>query len=150
MAALAARVGASSGLAEATDIFNRAQIKSLAEIVKSQRGESDIIGIVGLTKRPGRSSAIGEPLCGLVLAIPSLGWSLIAGARWATSKASMAFTTSNWDSAARRRNSPACLPAPTNCARLLGFIFPPSSRRSLEILLLLSTYSAIFPRRYTR
>ena len=35
LAALAARVGASSGLAEATDLFNRAQIKSIANIVKA-------------------------------------------------------------------------------------------------------------------
>ena len=35
LAALAARVGASSGLAEATDLFNRAQIKSIADIVRT-------------------------------------------------------------------------------------------------------------------
>src|SRR2546421_11530400 len=35
LAALAGRVGASSRLAEGTDFFNRAQIKSLAGLVKS-------------------------------------------------------------------------------------------------------------------
>src|SRR6516225_4623414 len=49
LAALAARVGASYGLAEATDIFNRAQIKLLAGIVKSCHSDVDSIGILGLT-----------------------------------------------------------------------------------------------------
>jgi len=66
MAALAARVGASSGLAEATDIFNRAQIKSLAEIVKSHRSESDAIGILGLTYKP--DTDVVEESFGLLLA----------------------------------------------------------------------------------
>jgi len=65
-AALAARVGASSGLAEATDIFNRAQIKSLAEIVKSHRSESDAIGILGLTYKP--NTDVVEESFGLLLA----------------------------------------------------------------------------------
>jgi UDPglucose 6-dehydrogenase len=52
LAALAARVGASSGLAEATDIFNRAQIKSLAELVKSHFSGRRSIGILGLTYKP--------------------------------------------------------------------------------------------------
>ena len=52
LAALAARVGASSGLAEATDIFNRAQIKSLAELVKSHFSGRGAIGILGLTYKP--------------------------------------------------------------------------------------------------
>src|SRR6266852_2960553 len=43
-AALAARSGAFSDLAEATDRFNRAQIKALAEIVKSHRDGSEPIG----------------------------------------------------------------------------------------------------------
>src|SRR5258708_38442887 len=51
-AALASRVGASSGLAEATDVFNRAQIKSLAEIVKSHHSSEEAIGILGLTYKP--------------------------------------------------------------------------------------------------
>jgi UDPglucose 6-dehydrogenase len=66
LAALAARVGASSGLAEATDIFNRAQIKSLAEIVKSHRNESDTVGILGLTYKP--NTDVVEESFGLLLA----------------------------------------------------------------------------------
>jgi UDPglucose 6-dehydrogenase len=66
MAALAARVGASSGLAEATDIFNRAQIKSLAETVKSHRCESGVIGILGLTYKP--DTDVVEESFGLLLA----------------------------------------------------------------------------------
>jgi UDPglucose 6-dehydrogenase len=66
LAALAARVGASSGLAEATDIFNRAQIKSLAEIVKNHRSESDTIGILGLTYKP--NTDVVEESFGLLLA----------------------------------------------------------------------------------
>jgi UDPglucose 6-dehydrogenase len=66
LAALAARVGASSGLAEATDIFNRAQIKSVGEIVKSHGGESDAIGILGLTYKP--NTDVVEESFGLLLA----------------------------------------------------------------------------------
>jgi UDPglucose 6-dehydrogenase len=66
LAALAARVGASSGLAEATDIFNRAQIKSLAEIVKTHRNESDGVGILGLTYKP--NTDVVEESFGLLLA----------------------------------------------------------------------------------
>jgi UDPglucose 6-dehydrogenase len=66
LAALAARVGASSGLAEATDIFNRAQIKSLAEIVKSHRSDSDAIGVLGLTYKP--NTDVVEESFGLLLA----------------------------------------------------------------------------------
>src|SRR6266849_3356393 len=66
-AALATRVGASSGLAEATDIFNRAQIKSLAEIVKSHHSGTDLIGILGLTYKP--DTDIVEESFGLLLAL---------------------------------------------------------------------------------
>ena len=66
LAALAARVGASSGLAEATDIFNRAQIKSLAEMVKSYRKDSDAVGILGLTYKP--NTDVVEESFGLLLA----------------------------------------------------------------------------------
>jgi UDPglucose 6-dehydrogenase len=66
LAALAARVGASSGLAEATDIFNRAQIKSLAEIVKSHWNEPDTVGILGLTYKP--NTDVVEESFGLLLA----------------------------------------------------------------------------------
>jgi UDPglucose 6-dehydrogenase len=52
LAALAARVGASSGLAEATDLFNRAQIKLLAELVKQHHSGDGAIGILGLTYKP--------------------------------------------------------------------------------------------------
>src|SRR6266571_3859077 len=67
LAALASRVGASSGLAEATDIFNRSQIHSLADIVKSHRSESDVIGILGLTYKP--DTDVVEESFGLLLAV---------------------------------------------------------------------------------
>src|SRR5690348_13771037 len=66
LAALAAKVGASSGLAEATDRFNRAQIKSLAEIVKSERHGDESIGILGLTYKP--NTDVVEEAFGLLLA----------------------------------------------------------------------------------
>ena len=66
LAALAARVGASSGLAEATDIFNRAQIKVLAETVKSHRVGDDVVGILGLTYKP--NTDVVEESFGLLLA----------------------------------------------------------------------------------
>ncbi|HEX4544157.1 MAG TPA: nucleotide sugar dehydrogenase [Candidatus Acidoferrum sp.] len=65
MAALASRVGASSGLAEATDVFNRAQIKSLAETVKSHY-TGGTIGILGLTYKP--NTDVTEESFGLLLA----------------------------------------------------------------------------------
>jgi UDPglucose 6-dehydrogenase len=66
LAALAARVGASSGLAEATDHFNRAQIKSLAELVKSHHAGDGAIGILGLTYKP--DTDVVEESFGLLLA----------------------------------------------------------------------------------
>jgi len=66
LAALAASVGASSGLAEATDRFNRAQIKSVAEIVKSHHGTGAPIGILGLTYKP--NTDVVEEAFGLLLA----------------------------------------------------------------------------------
>src|SRR5271169_3422377 len=66
LAALAARVGASSGLAEATDLFNRAQIKSLAELVKSHYSGDGAIGILGLTYKP--DTDVVEEAFGLLLA----------------------------------------------------------------------------------
>ncbi len=66
LAALAARVGASSGLAEATDLFNRAQIKSLAELVKENRPGDGAIGILGLTYKP--DTDVVEEAFGLLLA----------------------------------------------------------------------------------
>ncbi|HYL87069.1 MAG TPA: nucleotide sugar dehydrogenase [Candidatus Angelobacter sp.] len=66
MAVLASRVGASSGLAEATDIFNRAQIKSLAETVGSHYEGGGSIGILGLTYKP--NTDVTEESFGLLLA----------------------------------------------------------------------------------
>jgi UDPglucose 6-dehydrogenase len=66
LAALATRVGASSGLAEATDLFNRAQIKSLAERVKQHHTGSEPIGILGLTYKP--DTDVVEESFGLLLA----------------------------------------------------------------------------------
>jgi UDPglucose 6-dehydrogenase len=66
LAALAARVGASSGLAEATDLFNRAQIKSLAELVKQHHSGDGAIGILGLTYKP--DTDVVEEAFGLLLA----------------------------------------------------------------------------------
>jgi UDPglucose 6-dehydrogenase len=77
LAALASRVGASSGLAEATDIFNRAQIKSVAEIVKRHHSGSQSIGILGLTYKP--DTDVVEESFGLLLAqeLSSSGLSVI-------------------------------------------------------------------------
>ena len=66
LAALATRVGASSGLAEATDLFNRAQIKSLAELVRSHYSGQNSIGILGLTYKP--DTDVVEEAFGLLLA----------------------------------------------------------------------------------
>jgi UDPglucose 6-dehydrogenase len=66
LAALAARVGASSGLAEATDLFNRAQIKSLAELVKGHYSGDGAIGVLGLTYKP--DTDVVEEAFGLLLA----------------------------------------------------------------------------------
>jgi len=66
LAALATRVGASSGLAEATDIFNQAQISSLAGIVKSHYSGDGAIGILGLTYKP--NTDVVEESFGLLLA----------------------------------------------------------------------------------
>jgi UDPglucose 6-dehydrogenase len=66
LAALAARVGASSGLAEATDLFNRTQIKSLAELVKQHQQGDAPIGILGLTYKP--DTDVVEEAFGLLLA----------------------------------------------------------------------------------
>jgi UDPglucose 6-dehydrogenase len=66
LAALAARVGASSGLAEATELFNRAQIKWLAEMVKSHRTGDGAIGILGITYKP--DTDVVEEAFGLLLA----------------------------------------------------------------------------------
>jgi UDPglucose 6-dehydrogenase len=66
LAALAAQVGASSGLAEATDLFNRAQVKWLAETVKQHHSGDGAIGILGLTYKP--DTDVVEEAFGLLLA----------------------------------------------------------------------------------
>ncbi len=66
-AALAARSGAFSDLAEATDRFNRAQITTLAELVKSHQSGSLPIGILGLTYKP--DTDVVEESFGLLLAL---------------------------------------------------------------------------------
>lgn len=66
MAALAARAGAFADLAEATDSFNRAQIKWLAEIVKRNHTREGSIGILGLTYKP--ETDVVEESFGLLLA----------------------------------------------------------------------------------
>jgi UDPglucose 6-dehydrogenase len=66
LAALAARVGASSGLAEATDAFNQAQIRLLAKMVASHRTGDGAIGILGITYKP--DTDVVEEAFGLLLA----------------------------------------------------------------------------------
>ena len=65
-AALAAQSGAFSDLAEATDRFNRAQIKALAEFVKTHVSNNDPIGVLGLTYKP--ETDVVEESFGLLLA----------------------------------------------------------------------------------
>src|SRR5260370_38280982 len=62
MAALAARVGASSGLSQGTEIFNRPPIKSLAETVKRYPSQSRVIRILGFTYKP-NTDVVGESVC---------------------------------------------------------------------------------------
>lgn len=66
MAALATRAGAFADLAEATDRFNRAQIKWLAEIAKRNHDGSGSIGILGLTYKP--ETDVIEESFGILLA----------------------------------------------------------------------------------
>ena len=66
LAALAARVGAFSDLAEATDKFNRAQVKWVAELVKSHHSGEGVIGILGLTYKP--DTDVVEEAFGVLLA----------------------------------------------------------------------------------
>jgi UDPglucose 6-dehydrogenase len=65
-AALAARSGAFSDLAEATDLFNRKQITAIASLVKSHHSGSQPIGILGLTYKP--ETDVVEESFGLLLA----------------------------------------------------------------------------------
>jgi UDPglucose 6-dehydrogenase len=66
LAALAASAGAPSALAEATDAFNRLQIKLLADTVKSRLHDSGSIGILGITYKP--DTDVVEEAFGLLLA----------------------------------------------------------------------------------
>jgi UDPglucose 6-dehydrogenase len=52
LAALASHAGAFSDLAEATDRFNRAQIKWIADLVRQHHSGHGSIGILGLTYKP--------------------------------------------------------------------------------------------------
>jgi len=65
-AALAARSGAFSDLAVATERFNRSQIGALASLVKSHQSGGDPIGILGLTYKP--DTDVFEESFGLLLA----------------------------------------------------------------------------------
>jgi UDPglucose 6-dehydrogenase len=65
-AALAAKSGAFSDLAEATDRFNRAQIKALADKVMSHLFKGGTVGILGLTYKP--DTDVVEEAFGLLLA----------------------------------------------------------------------------------
>ncbi len=65
-AALAARSGARSDLAEATDTFNRAQVSAIADVVRGRRRGDDRVGILGLTYKP--NTDVVEESFGLLLA----------------------------------------------------------------------------------
>jgi UDPglucose 6-dehydrogenase len=65
-AALAVKSGAFSDLAEATDRFNRGQIKVLADVVKSHQSKGGSVGILGLTYKP--DTDVVEESFGLLLA----------------------------------------------------------------------------------
>jgi UDPglucose 6-dehydrogenase len=66
LAALAARVGAFADLAEATDKFNRAQVKWVADLVKVHYSGGGAIGILGLTYKP--DTDVVEESFGVLLA----------------------------------------------------------------------------------
>jgi len=66
LAALATKVGAFADLAEATDKFNRAQVKWVAELVKSHFTGEGAIGILGLTYKP--DTDVVEEAFGVLLA----------------------------------------------------------------------------------
>jgi UDPglucose 6-dehydrogenase len=65
-AALALRSGARSDLAEATDTFNRAQISTIADVVRGRRRGDERVGILGLTYKP--NTDVVEEAFGLLLA----------------------------------------------------------------------------------
>jgi len=66
LAALAVRAGAFPDLAEATDRFNRAQIKWIADLVRRHYSGNGSIGILGLTYKP--DTDVVEEAFGLLLA----------------------------------------------------------------------------------
>jgi UDPglucose 6-dehydrogenase len=66
LAALAVRAGAFPDLAEATDRFNRAQIKWIADLVRRHYSGTGSIGILGLTYKP--DTDVVEEAFGLLLA----------------------------------------------------------------------------------
>jgi UDPglucose 6-dehydrogenase len=65
-AALALRTGTFSDLAETTDRFNRAQVRSLGGLVKEHHSGEGAIGILGLTYKP--DTNVVEESFGLLLA----------------------------------------------------------------------------------
>lgn len=66
LAALAQQVGAPADLAQATDHFNRWQVKWLADLVQRHSSEGGAAGILGLTYKP--NTDVIEEAVGLLLA----------------------------------------------------------------------------------
>jgi UDPglucose 6-dehydrogenase len=66
LAALARRVGASAEVAQATDQFNRSQVKWLADVVASCAPEGGAVGVLGLTYKP--NTDVVEGSFGMLLA----------------------------------------------------------------------------------
>ncbi len=66
LAALARRLGAPADLAQATDCFNRQQIRWLADVVQRQSNPEGTVGILGLTYKPGTD--VVEEAVGFLLA----------------------------------------------------------------------------------
>jgi UDPglucose 6-dehydrogenase len=66
LAALASQVGAPADLAQATDHFNRAQVKWLADLVAQNAQRGATVGILGLTYKP--QTDVVEEAVGFLLA----------------------------------------------------------------------------------
>jgi len=66
LAALARQVGASAGLAEATDRLNLSHVQGLAEVVKARLRPGGVVGVLGLSYKPNTDVAEQSP--GLLLA----------------------------------------------------------------------------------
>jgi UDPglucose 6-dehydrogenase len=66
LAALAREVGASADLAQATDLFNRAQVQWLASLVEQHTASGSFVGILGLTYKP--QTDVVEEAVGFLLA----------------------------------------------------------------------------------